>query len=89
MREEHIKKGHIRKVKNSEKPNLRMILPELKELLTNWTFLFNSLGLAIGLIYTGALVPFYPKILQLKFGLRPDETGYYLGILLSPSMAGK
>ena len=89
MREEHIKKGHIRKVKNSEKPSLRKILPELKELLTNWTFLFNSLGVGIIFIYAGALLSFYPKILQLKFGLRPDETGYYLGVLLSPSMAGK
>jgi hypothetical protein len=89
MREEHIKKGNIRKVKNSVKPTLKMILPELKDLLTNWTFLFNTLGLTATLLYVGGLISFYPKILFLKFGILPQKIGYVLGAVMTPSMAGK
>lgn len=88
-RDEQIKEGNIRKSKNTAKPSLKMILPELRNLLTNWTFLFNSLGLTATLLYAGGLIPFYPKILQLKFGLLPENTGYLLGAILTPSMAGK
>ena len=89
MREEHIKKGNIRKKKNSSKPTLKQLLPELKDILTNWTFLFNTLGLTATLLYVGALVPFYPKILLLKFGLTPEMIGYVMGALMTPSMASK
>ena len=89
MREEHIKKGNIRKVKNSVKPTLKMILPELKDLLTNWTFLFNTLGMTATMLYVGGLISFYPKILFLKFGILPQKIGYVLGAVMTPSMAGK
>ncbi|XP_028411530.1 solute carrier organic anion transporter family member 4A1-like isoform X2 [Dendronephthya gigantea] len=86
-REEHIKKGNIRRTKIDRKPSLRIIIPELKDLLTNWTFLFNTLGLTATLLYVGALMPFIPKILMLKFGLLPEQIGYILGSLMTPSMA--
>ena len=89
MREKHIKKGNIRRTKNDRKPSLKIILPELKDLLTNWTFLFNTLGLTATLLYVGALMPFYPKILVLKFGLVPEKIGYILGSMMTPAMAGK
>jgi hypothetical protein len=89
MREEHIKKGNIRKVKNSGRPTLKTILPELRDMLTNWTFLFNALGLTATIFYFGAVVPFYSKILGLKFGLIPEKIGYVLGSMMTPCMAGK
>jgi hypothetical protein len=89
MREEQIKKGNIRKVKNSEKPTLKRILPELRDLLKNGTFMFNTLGLTATLFYVGALFPFYPKILLLKFGVIPENVGYVLGTMITPCMAGK
>ncbi len=89
MREEHIKKGNIRKVKNSGRPTLKTILPELRDMLTNWTFLFNALGVTATVFYFGALIPFYPKILMLKFGVLQEKIGYVLGSMMTPSMAGK
>lgn len=88
-REEHIEKGNIMRSKSSDKPTLKNILPELKDLLKNWTFLFNTLGLTATLLYVGALLPFLPKILSLKFGVLPENIGYILGSLMTPSMAGK
>ena len=89
LREEQIKKGNIRKVKNSGKPTLKQILPELKDMLTNGTFMFNTLGVTAAVFYFGAVVPFYPKILLLKFRLLPEKIGYILGTLMTPCTAGK
>jgi hypothetical protein len=89
MREEQIKKGNIRKVKNSEKPTLKRILPELRDLLTNGTFMFNTLGVTATVFYFGAVIPFYPKILSLKFRLLSEKIGYILGTLLVPCTASK
>ena len=88
MRKEHIKKGNIRKAQKTEKPTLKTLLPDLKDVLTNWTFLFNTLGLTATLFYVGALVPFIPKVLLLKFGVTPEKVGYVLGATLTPAMAG-
>ena len=89
MREEQIKRGNIRRATKTGKPTLKMILPELKDLLTNWTFLFSTLGLSAIILYAGAILPFYPKVLLLKFGVTAEKVGYVLGAALTPSMGGK
>ena len=86
-RQEHINKGNLRKANNLKKPSLKKILPELKNLLTNWTFVFNTLGLTSTLLYFGAVAPFIPKILQMKFGLKPENTGYALALMVTPTTA--
>ena len=89
MREEQIKRGNIRRATKTGKPTLKMILPELKDLLTNWTFLFSTLGLSAIILYAGALVPFYAKVLLLKFGVTAEKVGYVLGAALTPAMGGR
>ena len=89
MREEQIKNGNIRKATKAGKPTLKMLLPELKDILTNWTFLFNTLAQVTVMWYYGAMLPFYPKILLLKFGVTSEQIGYVLGAALTPSMGGK
>ena len=88
MREEHIKKGNIRKAQKTETPTLKTLLPDLKDILTNWTFLFTSLGLSSTLFYVGAHGPFYPKILLMKFGVTSEKIGYVLGAMFTPAMGG-
>ena len=89
MREEQIKNGNIRRATKTGKPTLKMILPELKDLLTNWTFLFSTLGLSAIILYSSVLLPFYPKILLSKFGVTAEKVGYVLGAVLTPSLGGK
>ena len=88
MREKQIKKGNIRRASKTGKPTLKMILPELKDLLTNWTFLFNALAVTAIVLFFGSILPFYPKVLLLKFGVTSEKIGYVLGATLSPAMGG-
>ena len=88
-RQKHIEEGNIKKANSLQKPSLKRLLPELKSLLTNWTFLFNTLGITTTVLFFGSLAPFLPKVLQLKFGLKPEETGYVLGAMLIPTMSSR
>ena len=87
-REKLIRKGTLDTKRKIEEVKLKEILPELKSLLSNWTFLFNSLGLSGTFIYSASLVPFLGKILQLKFGLDPVSNGYLLSAIMTPTIAG-
>ena len=89
MREEHIKKGNIRKAQKTEKPTLKTLLPDLKDILTNWTFLFNTLGMTATVFFMGALGPFLPKVLLLKFGVTSEQVGYVIGATITPAMGSK
>lgn len=88
-RQKHIREGNVRKANDSKKAKLKEIFPQLKHLLTNWTFLFNALGVTASIFLTGSLIPFLTKIIQVKFGLNPAETGYLLSAIVTPALAGK
>ena len=78
---EHIRQGHLREVDGEENPRLRDILPELKKLLTNWTFIFNTLGVSAALLFGGSVAVFISKIFQMKFDLDPVRSGHVLSLL--------
>lgn len=77
----HIHQGHLMRADGVEKPRIRDFFPELKNLFTNWTFLFNGLGLTCSLLYGSSLVVFMAKIFRLKFGLDPVRAGYVVALL--------
>ena len=84
----HIEQGHLRKPNAVHTPSLKMILPDLKSLLTNWTFIFNVIGAIFTSLYLGAMVPFLPKILIAKFDLKPDQIGYAMAVMTAPFILG-
>ena len=88
IRQEAMKKGHVRKENSLKTPSLRMLLPELWSLFTNWTFIFNTFGLTILMLLAGGLLPFLPKSIMLLYGLKPEQAGYALALMLSPTMIG-
>lgn len=61
----------------------------LGELLTNWTFVFNSLAFNSTLMFGEGLAPFIAKILILRFGVEPQDVGKALNIALVPPLIGK
>ena len=87
-REKHIREGNLNKKSDIKEARLKEILPELKSLLLNRTLLFNTLGVSVGLIFIGSLIPFLGKILQLKFGLDPVKNGYLLSAVMTPTVMG-
>jgi hypothetical protein len=87
-REKHIREGNLNKKSDSSEARLKEILPELKSLFMNWTFLFSTLGLSVAVIFFYSFVPFLGKIIQLKFGLDPVSNGYLLSIVLTPTIMG-
>jgi hypothetical protein len=84
----HIREGNI-KPGNDVQPCLRKLPSELKELLKNWTFLFNTLGLTCFLFYFGAAAVFFSKILRVKFGLDAVKAGYFFAIINISGAVGK
>ena len=87
-REKHIREGNLNKKSDSNEARLKEILPELKSLFMNWTFLFSTLGLSVAAIFFYSFVPFLGKIVQLKFGLDPVSNGYLLSTVLTPTIMG-
>ncbi|XP_028397690.1 solute carrier organic anion transporter family member 4A1-like [Dendronephthya gigantea] len=87
-REKHIREGNLRKENRRKEANLKGIIPELKSLILNWTFLFNSLGVSVGFTFMGGLVPFLGKILQLKFDLDSVSSGYLISATFIPTTVG-
>ena len=77
---QHIREGNIKPSNNVQQPSLKKIPFELKELLKNWTYLFNALALTCLLLYAGGLITFFTKILRIKFGLDGVEAGYIVAI---------
>ena len=78
---EHIQQGHMLKADGMEKPRIRDLLPELKNLLKNWTFLFNGLGVTGLALYGASAAVFISKIFRLKFGLDPVRASYIVSLL--------
>ena len=87
LRAKHISQGHLKRANGVEIPRFKDILPELKHLLTNWTFLFNTLALSILMLFASPIATFFAKILRLKFGLDPMTTGYVLALISILSIA--
>ena len=87
-REKHIQEGNLKMKSGREKANLKDILPQLKYLISNKVFLFNSLGLAVALTFTAGLVPFLGKLLEIKFGVDIVKNGYLLSSILLPAVLG-
>ena len=61
----------------------------LGELLTNWTFVFNSLAFNSTLMFAEGLAPFIAKILVLRFGVDPQDVGKALNVAIVPPVIGK
>ena len=78
---QHIQQGHLLKADGVEKPRMRDLFPELKNLLTNWTFLFNGLGVTGLVLYSSSVGVFIPKLFRLKFGLDPVRASYIVSLL--------
>ena len=88
-REKHIREGNLQKKSSRKEPRLREIIPEIKTLISNKTFLFNSLGVSVSFTFTSALVPFLGKLLHLKFELDPVKNGYLISAVLTPTAVSK
>ncbi|XP_028402271.1 solute carrier organic anion transporter family member 4A1-like isoform X2 [Dendronephthya gigantea] len=58
----------------------------LGELLTNWTFVFNSLAFNSTLMFAEGLAPFIAKILILRFGVKIQDVGKVLNISIVPPL---
>ncbi|XP_028413378.1 solute carrier organic anion transporter family member 4C1-like [Dendronephthya gigantea] len=77
----HIREGNIKPSNDSKQPSLRRVPSELKDLLKNLTYVFNTLGLTCLLFYSTAIAIFFSKILRMKFGLDAVRAGYVLAII--------
>ena len=77
----HIQQGHLPDTDGVERARMKDLLPELKNLFKNWTFLFNGLGLTATLLYGGSVTVFVAKIFRLKFGLDPVKASYVVSLL--------
>ena len=87
-RDKRIREEKLKKRNGKKEAKLKEIFPEMKSLLLNWTFLFNSLGASALAVFVGALIPFLGKIIQLKFGLDPVKNGLVLSGVMTPSAMG-
>ena len=76
----HIREGNIQASNNVKNPTLRKMPGELKELLKNFTFLFNMLGFTCLTFYAGPIAVFLTKIVRVKFGLDAVNAGYFVSI---------
>ena len=72
----------------SAKEKLSDLWCALKEVMTNWTFVFNSLGVNATLMYAEGLAPFIAKILILQYGVEPQKVGNALTIAAAPPLIG-
>ncbi len=61
----------------------------LGELLTNWSFVFNSLAFNSTLMFAEGLAPFIAKILILRYGVPAQDVGKTLNIAVVPPLVGK
>ncbi|XP_028408706.1 solute carrier organic anion transporter family member 4A1-like [Dendronephthya gigantea] len=84
-RERHIREGNLQKKGGKKEAKFKELIPELKSLILNRTFLFNSFGLCFAATFVTALTPFLGKIMQLKFDLDPVTNGYLISAILTPT----
>ena len=70
----------------SAKEKLAQLPAALKRLLTNWTFITNSMGQNCVLMYAEGLAPFIAKILILRFGVAVEKVGNALTLCAVPPL---
>ncbi|XP_046852310.1 solute carrier organic anion transporter family member 4C1-like [Xenia sp. Carnegie-2017] len=86
---ENKREGFLNATKNMNIPSLKSLPSDLKELLKNRTFVFNTLGITCFAFYTGSIMVFMSKFLRVKFGLDPAKSGYYLSFVsISSALVG-
>ena len=88
-REQAIEEGSLPRRDEKLKGSLKDIIPATKLLLTNKTFMFNTLGITSGSLFGGGMATFLAKILQIKFAISSSTSGIILGAALIPAMAGR
>ena len=81
IRENNLESANV-KEKKAQELNFKNIqnklseLPKiLKDLLTNWTFVFNCMAINCVLMYSNGLSPFYAKVIMLHYGVEPEKIG--------------
>ena len=83
------KEKHVPSAKNL-KEDLKYKFSEfpaiLKDLLTNWSFLFNCMAVNCTLMYIEGLSPFIAKVLILQYGVKAEKVGSALTISALPPM---
>ena len=92
----HLNDSELEDIKQIDDKHREMTLKQklielpkiLGELLTNWTFLFNSLAFNSTLMFAEGLAPFIAQILVLRFGMDPQDVGKALNITLVPPVIG-
>jgi hypothetical protein len=86
---DEVKQIDYRDQKKTLKEKMSEIPKILGELLTNWTYVFNSLAFNSTLMIAEGLAPFIAKILILRFGVEVQEVGKTLNIAIVPPLVGK
>ena len=88
-REKVIEEGNLPSKDEKIKETFRDIIPATLKLLKNPVFVFNALAVTASTFFGAALVPFLPKILDLKFALTPSMAGLMMGTAVVPASIGK
>ena len=87
-RDQAIKEGYLPKKDLKLRRKLKDILPATVQLITNPTYLFNTLALTASSLFGGGLGPFIAKFAQLNFGVHPAIAGLTLGTVFMVGAAG-
>jgi hypothetical protein len=98
---EHIKSNlndsELDEIKRIDEKNPEKTLKEkmleipkmLGALLTNWTYVFNSLAFNSTLMFVEGLTPFIAKILILRYGVEIQDVGKTLNVAIVPPLIGR
>ncbi|KAK3749556.1 hypothetical protein QZH41_019697 [Actinostola sp. cb2023] len=85
MRAKAMEAGEIPKHKEELQGNIKGIIPATKDLLTNKTYIFNTLAVSAG-FFGGGIANFLSKVLADKFNVSTVMSGVALGAILVPGM---
>ena len=72
--------------KKNLKDKFHEFLAILKDLLTNWSFVFNCMAVNTSLMYSEGIAPFIAKVLILQYGVQPEKVGNALTLSALPTM---
>ena len=87
-RDQAIKEGHLPKTDLKLRRKLKDILPATEQLITNPTYLFNTLALTASSLFGGGVGPFIAKFAETNFGVHPAVAGLTLGTVGMVGAAG-
>jgi hypothetical protein len=79
LRDDMINQGEI-PTRDEIQGTARELIPSTKRLLRNPTFMFNSLGILLGMFFLSGAAPFLFKYVQLKFGISPMTVTSGIGV---------